>query len=111
MLQKAIILFESNLKSFLGMSLHSVQANWLNISITQSFYTSLFQTVPYSWNALSFCLPSYLSFIIQIAHAIPPPLHSLPELFGKGLIASLCTIRCVHQPLKALPGLTALRMY
>jgi hypothetical protein len=78
------------------MSPSSAQANWLNVSITQSFYTSLFQIVPYSWNASSYQLPSYLSSIIQIAHAIPPLLHNLPKLFGKGLIASLCTIQYKH---------------
>lgn len=94
--EKSLFCFESNLKAFLGRSPHSIQASWLNISITQSFHTSRFQAAPYSWNALLFCLPSYLSSIIQIAHAIPPPRHSLPELFGKGLIVSLCTIRCEH---------------
>lgn len=74
------------------MSPSSVQANWLNVSITQPFHTRLFQIVPYSWNATPYHLPNFLSLIIQIAHAIPSPLHNLPKLVGKGLIASPCTI-------------------
>lgn len=106
---KLLFCLESNLKFFLGMSPHSIHANWLNVSITQSFHTSLCQAVPYSWSASSFRLPSYRSSIIQTAHAIPPPPHGLPELLGKGLVApstppgvSISHLRLSHSSASAL---------